>query len=100
MAHKIHGQHVNRQERDERYQKWSGASIVGEDGQVKKASTDTDPVIVEQEVRQLRSLISSGVRNICLDISSRATVEAIKEVLTEDERKCVTFGSEEEHVTL
>lgn len=100
MSQETHGQHVNRQERVEDYSRWASASPVDENGQVKEASTDAQPKIVEQEVQQIRSLISSGVRNVRLDISHGPTVEAIKAALTESERKCVTFGSEEEHVSL
>lgn len=100
MSQEAHGQHVKRQERIEDYRRWSGASPVDKNGQVKEASTDADSKVVEEEVRQIRSLISSGVQNVRLDISHGPTIEAIKAALTEDERKRVTFGSEEEHVSL
>ena len=87
MGHEVHGQHVGRQQRTEEYSRWSGATPVDEDGQIKEAATGADPAVVEAEVTQIRNLISSGVANIRVDISHEPTVEAIKEALSEDERK-------------
>ena len=95
MSQAVHGQHVGRQERVEQYANWSGASPVGEDGQVKQASEGLTPVAAAQLANDIRQNLSAGVSKVRLDISDKVTIEAIKALLTSKELEKVQFGSEE-----
>lgn len=94
MSRPVHGQHVGRQERMEQYRRWSGASPMDDNGQVKTADAGADLAMVDEQVRAIRTSFNAGVARVCLDCQDPAVVTAIKQQLTPEELSRVQFGYE------
>ena len=81
MAHKIHGQHEGRQQRVEEYQKWSGATPVGAQGQVMEPSNEPNQREVDSAVEMIVASIRNGVEHIEYSIVHEPTRLAIQSKL-------------------
>lgn len=84
MAHQIHGQHDDRQTRVEEYQKWTGATPVGADGQVAEPSNEPNQKEVDSAVEVIVASIHGGVERLEYSILHEPTRLAIRSKL-EDE---------------
>ena len=87
----VHGQHDGRGERVRQTAEWLGAHPLHDDGSPKTLDPEPNLHVVQAHVEMVRATLAAGVRRIIVSETDDLARQAIKQMLSPDERACCVF---------